>query len=222
MITYIILALFFAAAVLNLIGARKHNAVMSNASKPALLSLLCLYCLSVGFPEPDLLLIGALFACFVGDVLLILEKDLWFTLGGVSFFIGHVLLTLIFIFRTDLSSPPLLLMIPAAAVYAAASSAVMVRTKKRTPKAMFVPMLLYLLCNSATNVFALTRLTVSPGVGSALSYAGAVLFFLSDCALFLMRYGDEKKRFYKTDFFVMLTYICGVSLITLGLCPFWS
>ena len=222
MISYIILALFFTAAALNLIGACKRNAVLSNISKPALLSLLCLYCLSVGYPEPDLLLIGALFACFVGDVLLMLEKDLWFTIGGISFFIGHVLLTLIFIVRTDLSSPPLAVMISAATVYAAASCAVMILTKKRTPKAMFVPMLLYLFCNSATNVFALTRLTVSPGSGSALSYAGAVLFFLSDCALFLLRYGDEKKSFYKTDFFVMLTYISGVCLITLGLCPFWN
>ena len=222
MIPYIILALFAAAAAVNLIGAAKHNAVMSNISKPALLSLLCLYCLSVGFPKPDLLLIGALFACFVGDVLLMLESDLWFTVGGVSFFIGHVLLTVIFIIRTDLSSAPLSVIISAAAVYAALSVFVMAAAKKRTPKMMFLPMLLYLLCNSATNVFALTRLTVTPCAASALSYSGAVLFFLSDCALFLMRYGNEKKRFYKTDFFVMLTYICGVSLITLGLCPFWS
>ena len=222
MITYIILALFAAAAVINLIGAAKHNAAMSNASKPALLSLLCLYCLSVGFPEPDLLLIGALFACFVGDVLLMLEGDLWFTAGGISFFIGHVLLTVTFILRTDLSSAPLSVIVSAAAVYAALSVFVMAAAKKRAPKMMFLPMLLYLLCNSTTNVFALTRLTVTPGVTAALSYAGAVLFFLSDCSLFLLRYGNEKKRFYKTDFFVMLTYISGVLLITLGLCPPWA
>ena len=84
---------------------------------------------------------------------------------------------------------------------------------------MRAPMLLYLLCNGAMNVFALTRLMESPSVWRAVSYVGAILFFLSDCALCLGRFGKPGKRFYKSNFFIMLTYISGVFLITLGLSP---
>ena len=80
-------------------------------------------------------------------------------------------------------------------------------------------MLLYLLCNAVTNLFALTRLIESPGVWTAVSFVGALLFFLSDCALFLLRYESGRESFFKSGFFVMLTYISGVLLIALGLLP---
>ena len=82
---------------------------------------------------------------------------------------------------------------------------------------MRVPMFMYLMVNAVTNVFALSRLFASPVIWSALSYAGALLFFLSDCSLFLLRYGKGKRCFFKSGFFVMLTYISAVLLIALGL-----
>ena len=234
MVSYVFLALFAASAAVNLIGAKKDEHTLSNASKPALLLFLCLYAVTGSLPHPDLFLIFALAACWVGDILLMIKGDIWFTAGGVSFFAGHVLLIFAFANRLDSDFNVSVFVLGVSAVYAAAACAVMF-CAKNTPKIMTVPMLLYLLCNGAMNAFALLCLIRSKGltmtvpgpedirqtINCAVSYAGAVLFFISDCALFLMRFGDEKKRFYKTNFFVMLTYILGVGLITLGFVPLW-
>ncbi|MBP5207451.1 MAG: lysoplasmalogenase [Clostridia bacterium] len=214
----IFLILYLIAAAFNLYAAAKHNDKISRATKPALLLLLCLYCLFSGLPAPDLLIIAAFFACWLGDVLLMFSGDVWFFAGGVSFFAGHVLLILLFARFAGFGAVPFSITVPAAAAYLCVSASVMTRSFKKAPRIMLVPLCLYLACNSVMNVFALTRLISAPGLWSALSYAGAVLFFLSDCVLFLIRY-DDRPGFYKTDFCVMLTYICGVFLIATGLVP---
>ena len=216
---YVILALYLTAAALNLAASYKNNRIMFAVTKPMLLLLLGLYCFFRTSPTVDWLMIAAFAACWLGDVLLMLKGDLWFTVGGVSFFSGHVLLILIFARYIDLASLPLAYLIPAAAVYAAAAGFVMYRARRGAPKIMQIPMLLYLLCNAVTNLFALTRLIESPGVWTAVSFVGALLFFLSDCALFLLRYESGRESFFKSGFFVMLTYISGVLLIALGLLP---
>ena len=219
MLPYVFLALFLIAAVLNLIAAAKDQKALFSATKPLLLSLLCVYAVVNGLPKPDLLLPAALFFCFLGDVLLMLRGNFWFTAGGVSFLVGHILLIVIFARDVDFAHLPLAYLIPAALLYAAAVAFVICRTFKITPAFMRAPMILYLVCNGTTNIFALTRLVRAPGLWSALSYVGAILFFLSDCALCLARFGPSGKRFYKSNFFIMLTYIAGVCFITLGLSP---
>ena len=52
--------------------------------------------------------------------------------------------------------------------------------------------------------------------GAAVAYVGAVLFFISDCTLFLVRYHKNKDLIFKRHFTVMLTYIVGELLITQG------
>ena len=217
MLSYVFLILFLTAAAVNVIAAKKENDLLFAVTKPMLLPLLCLYCVFFGDTAPDAFLIAALLACWLGDVLLLLRGDVWFAVGGVSFFAGHVLFIVIFARRIAPGGLLLPVLIPAAILYAAAAGAVMFRARKKAPPIMRIPMLLYLLCNSATNLLALSGLTDRPGVWSAVSFAGAALFFTSDCALFLMRYAPEPPRFYKTAFFVMLTYISAVLFITLGL-----
>ena len=219
MLSYIFLGIFTVAAVLNLLAAGKKNKILFAVTKPMLLSALCLYCFFKSPSSPDLLIIGAFFACFIGDVLLMLRGEIWFTLGGVSFFAGHALFILVFARAVDFGSLPFAFLIPAALLYAGAAGFVMARAGKNAPKLMRVPVLLYLICNAATNLFALARAAQTPGVWTILAYVGAILFFISDCALFLMRYGNGCKCLIKTDFFVMLTYISGVLLIALGLKP---
>ncbi len=216
---YFFLILYLIAAALNLIASLKKNKILFGVTKPALLLLLCLYVFFRTSPTPDWLMIAAFAACWLGDVLLMINGEVWFTAGGVSFFAGHVMLIVIFARLVDLGHLPFAVLIPAAVVYAAAAGYVMYRAKKNAPKIMQIPMFLYLLCNAVTNLFALARLIGDPGVWSAVSYVGAILFFLSDCALFLLRYDKGKKSFFKSDFFVMLTYISGVLLIALGLAP---
>ena len=219
MLSCVFLILYLAAASVNLSAARRDRTLYFAATKPMLLLLLCLYVFSRGGENADSLLVCALLSCFLGDVLLMPEGTLWFFSGGVFFLAGHILLILNFASEIDLARLPLYVVIPSAAVYTAVSGLVMFRSRKKAPALMQIPMLLYLLANSVMNVFALVRLFVSPGVWSALSFTGAILFFLSDCALFLLRYDAGRKRFYMSGFFVMLTYISGVLLIALGLAP---
>ena len=216
-LSYLFLFLYAVAAVLNLIGTRKGHEKLFAVTKPMLLLLLCLFCFCRTYPTPGMLLIGAFFTCWIGDVLLMLKGEGFFTVGGIAFLGGHILLILIFARQADIFISPLYVLIPAVAVYIAASVFVILRTRKGAPPLMLIALLLYLLCNAAMNLFALSRIFVSPGIWSVLSYVGAVLFFISDCALFLIKYDDGRARFYKTDFFVMLTYISGVLLIALGL-----
>lgn len=214
---YVLLIFFFAAAVTHLAAQLLKRRILIGVTKPLLLLTLALYVLLRG--QPDVLLVCALLCCWAGDVLLMFKGNVWFSAGGIFFFAGHVLLCLIFARQIDFADLPLAAVIPAAILYAGAAVAVMLRARRSAPKIMRIPMLLYLLANAAMNVFALTRLIRSPGVWTACSFAGAVLFFVSDCALFLLRCDPGRARFFKNDFFVMLTYISGVLLITLGLAP---
>ena len=100
--SYIFLILFLIAAGLNLAASLKNSKILFGVTKPMLLLLLCLYCCFRTSPNPDWLLIAAFAACWLGDVLLMLKGDLWFTVGGVSFFAGHVLLIFIFSRQTSL------------------------------------------------------------------------------------------------------------------------
>ncbi len=219
MISYVFIAIYFIAAALNLVASKTSNRKLFCATKPALMLALCLYCVFESLPETDFIMICALAACWAGDVLLIPEGELLFFAGGTVFFAGHVLFIICFARCVDFDGLPLGILVLAAVLYFAASGFVMSRARKSAPKIMLIPMLLYLLCNSATNLFALAYLAKSPGICLAIAFTGAVLFFLSDCALFLMRYDSGRAAFYKTDFFVMLTYIAGVFMITLGLLP---
>ena len=103
-----------------------------------------------------------------------------------------------------------------ALLYAAAAGTVMFRARKEAPPLMFVPMLLYLLCNGTMNLFSLARLCAAPSGLSLIACCGALLFFVSDCTLFLMRYDPKRGEFFKPGFLVMLTYELGVLLIAMG------
>ena len=214
MISYAFLVLFAAAAVLNLVGAGTKNKILSAVTKPMLLSSLCLFCVLRGSPEP--FLVAALAACWLGDVLL-MGGGAWFIAGGVSFFAGHVFFIVVLSRRVDFSALPVVSLVCAGLLYAAATIYVMLCVKKGVPKLICLPMFLYLLSNAATNLLALAWFVQSPGLWSAAAFAGAVLFFLSDCALYLMRFEPGRKRFFKTNFFVMLTYVVATLLLTLAL-----
>ena len=219
MVSYLFLGIFLVAVVFNLIGAWKGLEKFSKISKPFLMFSLCLYVLFRGLPSPDFLLMGALIACWLGDILINPSNDKWFIIGGASFFVGHVLFIINFAVKADFSGVPIAIIIPVAVLYLVASGLVIFASRKNATTVMLIPLFLYLICNSMTNIFALVLMTNTFGIWHILSYIGALLFFLSDCALFLIKYTPEKPRFYKTDFFVMSTYTTGLLLITLGLSP---
>ena len=106
--------------------------------------------------------------------------------------------------------------IPIAVVYVAVTAAILWVLRGKMPKPMFIPMFLYLLANATMNLFALMQLLGNPCAGSALAYVGAVLFYVSDSALYLNKY-YEKKIVFKAHFTIMVTYILAEFLITQGM-----
>ena len=78
-------------------------------------------------------------------------------------------------------------------------------------------MYFYLLCNSTMNVFSLMQLITLKSSGALTSFIGALLFYFSDCVLFLVRYHKNKDLVLKKHFTVMLAYLLGELMITVGI-----
>jgi uncharacterized membrane protein YhhN len=135
----------------------------------------------------------------------------------VSFFISHLLFIAVYIPDLQPDSVPWALLAVLAPLYIGISLAIIRAVRPTTPKLMVLPMYLYLVANSTMNLFALARLFAHRTPGSIVAYSGAVLFFLSDCILFLVRYYRKPDVIFKKHFSVMLAYLTGELLITLGM-----
>ena len=136
-------------------------------------------------------------------------------IGGFMF--SHLFFVLLY--RQQILSQRLnfLLILPLAAAYYGFSLFIIRRIRDNTPKAMVVPMYFYLLCNSTMNIFAMMQLLSRPSLAAAAAYVGALLFYASDCCLFLVRYGRKPEIIFKKHFTVMLTYLLGELLIVVGI-----
>ena len=185
-------------------------------SKPFLLLLLAAYYV-LSAEDLSWILLLALLTSWLGDVLLIPKGHGWFTAGGISFLAGHFLFIAVYVPSVRFEAVPLALMAVVALAYYGISLMIIRAVYPTTPKAMVPPMYLYLLANSTMNLFALMRLFTLGTPGSIIAYVGAVLFFISDCTLFLVRYYTKKQVIFKKHFTVMLTYLAGEALITLGI-----
>lgn len=216
MLTYIILALFACAAVANLVGNWIENRILCTVSKPMLVSLLLLAYLSGGAPGPKVFLICALAASWLGDVLLMLKGTGWFVAGGTSFGCAHILLVIAFSQYAGGVSGPIAAVICLAAVYGAVTGFLIYKIRNEAPRPLLLPMALYLLCNGTMNLFVFLWMLSAPGVGTVLTYVGAVLFFVSDCILIRLRFHKCEENRIKPNFLIMLTYILGMYLITQG------
>ena len=164
------------------------------------------------------MLVAALLTSWLGDVLLMPKGAKWFVAGGISFLISHVLFIFVYLPQITWGYVKWWILIPAAVVYYGVSVKVTLSVKNNMEsKAMLIPMILYLLINSTMNLCAMAQLMTVGSAGAAIAYAGAVLFFISDCTLYLVRYHSNKDLIFKKHFTVMFTYILGEFLITLGM-----
>ena len=195
MMDKIALALFFIVTSVHLYASIRQDKALRAKTKPfILLTLLAYYCFSA---EPVLMtVVLALIFSWIGDVLLIPHGNKWFTAGGISFMISHFFFVITYARMTDMSRVP--------------QAALIV-----LPKALFWPMLLYLLINGSMNCFAWFRSMSSPGTAASITAIGALLFYISDTSLFFVRFNENGRL--KTHFLVMLTYSLGEFLIVLGL-----
>lgn len=212
---YIFLALLFIFTVIHLTDSWRDDKKRRKYTKPFLLIFIIAYYL-VSADRLSVLLILALATSWLGDVLLIPEGNAWFTAGGISFMFTHFLFIALYAANLDFRSLPWLWAVPAAVVYYGISAVIIYKLKPTTPKMMLVPMYLYLLSNSTMNVFSLMQLVTLRSTGAMIAYIGALLFFVSDCTLFLVRYYRKPEIVFKKHFTVMLTYVLGEFLITQG------
>lgn len=213
---YIIILFYLLFSAVHLYHSWKDDAKRRAMTKPFLLLLLALFYVCSARSLSWVLLL-ALLTSWLGDVLLIPKGHKWFTMGGISFLCSHFLFIAVYIPHVRWEAPPMVLMAAMALVYYGISLKIIRAVRKTTPKIMVVPMYLYLLANSTMNLFALMRLFTLATLGSAVAYAGAVLFFISDCTLFLVRYYSDPNLIFKRHFTVMLTYLAGELLIVLGI-----
>ena len=217
-ISYISLALFFVSCAVHLYHSWKDDSKKRAITKPMLLLfLICFYVFAEDKSQLSVALIAALATSWLGDVLLIPKGNGWFTAGGISFLISHLTFIAVYVTNIDFAKVNWFITVPVAIIYFVIAFKIIMAVKSNTPKIMVVPMYLYLIANSTMNVFALMQLISYPCLATALAYAGAILFFASDCTLFLVRYHENKNIIFKRHFTVMLTYVLGEFLITLGI-----
>lgn len=210
------LVLIALMTAVHLYDSWKDNDSERARTKPFLLIFVTLYYM-FAVPEPSWLLVFALSFSWMGDVLLIPKGHGWFTAGGISFMLSHFLFIAVYVTRIDFQKVSWGLVIPVALIYYAVAAVVIFNVQPTTPKPMVVPMYIYLLANSTMNTFALMQLCSNRSLGAWVAFIGAILFFISDCTLFLVRYYKNKNLIFKRHFTVMATYVIGEFLITQGI-----
>lgn len=214
---YVILALLVIVSAIHLYHSYVDDSKKRAYTKPFLLILILLFYLVSENGPISWLLVGALLTSWLGDVLLIPKGHLWFTFGGISFAASHILFILVYFTQINFPVIKWYMIAPIAFLYYVISFIIIYNVQPTTPKIMVPPMYVYLLCNSTMNLFSLMQLVSNPCKGAIIAYIGAVLFFISDCTLFLVRYYNKKDIVFKKHFTVMGTYIVGEFMITLGM-----
>ena len=208
------LVLFFIVTGVHLYASLRQDKSLRAKTKPfILLALLAYYCFSA---DPVLLtVVLALFFSWLGDVLLIPEGLKWFTAGGISFMVSHFFFVVTYARMTDPDKVWKAALVLLPVLFIIATAVIFKKLQPYLPKALFWPMLLYLLINGAMNCFAWFRSMSAPGSAAVITAVGALLFYISDTSLFFVRFNKDGRL--QTHFLVMLTYSLGEFLIVLGL-----
>lgn len=188
---------------------KKHGNLTKSLLLPA---ILVYYLLSVKAPVPTV--IAAAAASWLGDVLLEKSGMKWFVAGGIAFMFSHLFFIITYSLKTDFSAVRWGLVIPAAVIYCSLAGLVIYSIRGEASKNLLFPLYLYLFFNASMNTFALMLLTGNPCASTAVLYIGAILFFISDCCLFIECFHPKRPNLFYP---VMGTYIVGEFLIAQGL-----
>lgn len=208
------LVIFAITTTVHLYASYNTNQKLRNISKPwILLSLLGFYLFSTDNIQTTVVL--ALIFSWIGDMFLILKGVKWFTVGGISFMISHFFFILSYAKYVDFNSLNKVIVVSLILLFIISSTIVFKYLKPHLPKPLFYPMYLYLIINGMMNCFAWFRAMSMSAKASIITAIGALLFYISDCSLFFVRFDKDSKL--KTHFLVMLTYSIGELLIVLGL-----
>jgi uncharacterized membrane protein YhhN len=182
--------------------------------KPVILIALIGYYLAQT-SERNRTFLAALFFCWVGDVMLMFEGELFFMLGLVAFLIGHVFY--IFSFRQFSWSTGVALLPTQKVRYAfpiilAGTGLLVVLFPKLG--ALQIPVTVYAIVLMLMAINALFRLGHTNQASFAWVFMGALLFMISDSALAFNKFHTQ---FVGASFMIMLTYIGAQAMIVQGI-----
>ena len=213
---YVFLVAYVVMSVIHLYHSWVEDKKGRAWTKPFLLMLLMGY-YAFSCHKPSIVLLLALLTSWLGDVLLIPHGHGWFAAGGISFMFSHFLFVAVYTENIGFANVPWVVVVPLAILYYGVSAKIISMLWPYAPKKMRGVMYVYLLANSTMNVFAFLQMMTSRNLGAIVAYIGALLFFISDCSLFLVRYYKKKPVVFKGHFTVMLTYLAGEFLIAQGM-----
>ncbi len=206
------LAAFCIVSIIHLYASYKNNTKLRSATKPFIIITLALYYISASYTL-NYFLIAFLFFSLLGDVALMING--LFALGGVCFGLGHLCLIVSYSAYFDSSKLSWPVICVAAALYAVILIILFRCLKGHIPKKLFIPMVAYMLTNASMNICGIILVMSHNTLGAVCILIGAILFFISDCILYTVRFHKTQSIFTK-HFLVMLTYISAAFLITYG------
>ena len=208
-------AIIFAIdSIIHLYASMIRNRILRNISKIFIIPLLILiYITSVDSIKPLFLI--ALICSWFGDLFLILKGHLFFAFGGVSFGLAHIFFMITYYPYIHLEGIKTIIVSVAALIYLTVIIIYFKNLKTYIPKYLFPPMVLYLTANASMNCFALALFMSNPTILTSIIYIGGLLFFISDCNLFAVRFKVEDAK--QNHFIVMFTYIIAELLIVIGI-----
>lgn len=171
-----------------------------------------LYCALVDRPAPAVL--AAMFCGWVGDFFMIYKhKDAFLAAGMAAFGVGHILYVAHIGVIAAAAEPRLFTALAATLVPGAVAIVIFAVLRRRIPKQLRLPGLLYglLLASLGSAAFIALR-AGSPG--GAYLLAGGCLFLCSDGILSFETFRDGDSN--AADVAVMLTYIAAQTLLAIG------
>lgn len=207
-------SLFAVDSLIHLYASIRRNVLLRNISKVFIIPLLILiYITSSSAIKP--LFLTALIFSWLGDLFLILKGYLFFSLGGVSFGLAHIFFMITYYPYIHLEGFEIIIVCVAVIIYSIVIFNYFKNLYVYIPKMLLVPMIMYLLANASMNCFALALFISNPSILTSIIYIGALLFFISDCNLFAVRFKIEEIK--QNHFIVMFTYIIAELLIVIGI-----
>lgn len=171
-----------------------------------------LYCALVDCPAPAVL--AAMFCGWVGDFFMIYKhKDAFLAAGMAAFGVGHILYVARIGVIAAAAHPRLFTALAATLVPGAVAIVIFAVLRRRIPKQLRLPGLLYglLLASLGSAAFIALR---AGAPGGAYLLAGGCLFLCSDGILSFETFRDGDSN--AADVAVMLTYIAAQALLAVG------
>ncbi len=171
-----------------------------------------LYCALVDRPAPAVL--AAMFCGWVGDFFMIYKhKDAFLAAGMAAFGVGHILYVAHIGVIAAAAEPRLFTALAATLVPGAVAIVIFAVLRRRIPKQLRLPGLLYglLLASLGSAAFIALR---AGAPGGAYLLAGGCLFLCSDGILSFETFRDGDSN--AADVAVMLTYIAAQTLLAIG------